>query len=162
MFDTNVFNRILDGVISFETLEGRVIAHATHVQRDELDNTKNAQRRAELAKVFDAVVAGSVPTESSVLGVSRLGEAKLSGERVIPTESAVYDVSKYGLAKYSADDALYPALKESLDRLNGQKPNNVHDALIAETSIKGGHVLVTDDVDLATVTKQYGVPSACR
>ena len=78
MFDTNVFNRILDGVISFETLEGRVIAHATHVQRDELDNTENAQRRAELAKVFDAVVAGSVPT--GILGAwgvaSGRGEAE--------------------------------------------------------------------------------------
>ena len=156
MFDTNVFNRILDGVISVQALEGQVVAYATHVQRDELDNTKNAQRRVELAQVFVAVVAGSVPTESLVLGVSRLGEAKLSGERVVPTESAVYSVSKYGLAKYSPEDTLYPALKESLDRLNGQNPNNVQDALIAETSIKGGHVLVTDDIDLATVTKQYG------
>jgi hypothetical protein len=156
MFDTNVFNRILDGVISVQTLEGRVVAYATHVQRDELDNTRNAQRRAKLATVSVDVVAGSLPTESSVLGVSRLGEAKLGGERVVLTESAVYRVSKYGSAKCSAEDASYPALKESLDRLNGQKPNNVHDALIAEASIRGGHVLVTDDVDLATVTKQYG------
>lgn len=156
MFDTNVFNRILDGVISVQTLEGRVVAYATHIQRDELSNTRNSHRRAELAQVFVDVVAGPVPTESLVLGVSRLGEAKLSGERVVPTESAVYGVSKYGLAKYGGEDTLYPALKESLDRLNGQKHNNVHDALIAETSIKGGHVLVTDDIDLATVTKRYG------
>ena len=34
--------------------------------------------------------------------------------------------------------------------------NNVQDALIAETSIKEGHLLVTDDTDLAAVTKEYG------
>jgi len=32
----------------------------------------------------------------------------------------------------------------------------VQDALIAETSIKGGYVLVTDDTDLIEVTKGYG------
>jgi len=156
MFDTNVFNRILDGVISVQALAGRVVAYATHIQRDELNNTMNSKRRAELAQVFVDVVAASVPTESLVLGVSRLGEAKLSGERVVPTESAVYGVSRYGSAKYGAEDSLYPALKESLDGVNRQKSNNVHDALIAETSIKGGHVLVTDDADLAAVTKRYG------
>ena len=34
--------------------------------------------------------------------------------------------------------------------------HNVQDALIAETSIKEGHLLVTDDTDLAAVTKEYG------
>ena len=28
--------------------------------------------------------------------------------------------------------------------------------LIAETSIKQGHILMTDDTDLAAVTKEYG------
>ena len=32
MFDTNVFNRILDGVIATEALTGHVVAHATHIQ----------------------------------------------------------------------------------------------------------------------------------
>jgi hypothetical protein len=32
MFDTNVFNRILDGVIAIEALTGHVVAHATHIQ----------------------------------------------------------------------------------------------------------------------------------
>jgi hypothetical protein len=156
MFDTNVFNRILDGVISLQTLTGRVEAYATHVQRDEINNTTNPARRAALARVFGEVVAASLPTESFVLDVSRLDEARLGGERVVPTESAIYGVSMYGQAKYSAEESLYSALKERLDSINGAKPNNVHDALIAETSIKRGHVLVTDDADLTAVTKEYG------
>jgi hypothetical protein len=155
MFDTNVFNRILDGVISLQTLTGRVVAHATHIQRDEINNTKNPDRRASLAQVFGDVVAESPPTDSFVLGVSRLGEARLGGERVVPTSSAVWDVSRWDQAKWGADDNVYSALKADLDRIKN-KPNNVHDALIAETSIKGRYVLVTDDTDLAAVTKKYG------
>jgi predicted nucleic acid-binding protein len=156
MFDTNVFNRILDGVIPISMLSGRVQAYATHIQRDELERTKNRERRAALASVFGQVLAGSLPTGSLVLGVSRLGEARLGGERVVHTASAVYGVSKYDQAKYSANDNLYAALKDRLDSLNGQRSNNVPDALIAETSIKEGHTLVTDDGDLALVTKEFG------
>lgn len=156
MFDTNVFNRVLDGVISLQTLTGRVVAYATHIQRDEINNTTNPDRRAALAQVFREVVTESLPTDSFVLDASRLDEARLGGERVVPTESAVYGVSRYGQAKYGAEDNLYTALKGRLDKINRNKPNNVQDALIAETSIKGGHVLVTDDTDLAAVTKQYG------
>jgi hypothetical protein len=156
MFDTNVFNRILDGVIPVTTLTGRVEAYATHIQRDELDRTKNPVRRAALAKVFGEVVAGALPTGSFVLGVSRLNEARLGGERIVPTASGVYGVSSYGQARYSANDDLYAAMRARLDTVNGQKANNVQDALIAETSIKEGHVLVTDDTDLALVTKEFG------
>lgn len=51
---------------------------------------------------------------------------------------------------------MYKALRKELDELNGGKANNVQDALIAETSIKRKLVLVTDDGDLATVTKKFG------
>ena len=152
MFDTNVFNRILDGVISLQTLTGRFVAYATHIQRDEINNTKNPERRAALTQVFGDVVTDSLPTDSFVLGVSRLGEARLGGERVVPTSSAVWNVSRWGEANWTADDNVYSALKAELDELNRNKPNNMQDALIAETSVKQGFVLVTDDPDLATVT----------
>lgn len=156
MFDTNVFNRILDRVISIEALIGRVVAHATHIQRDEINNTKNCERRAALARVFGDVVTASTPTDSFVLDVSRLGEARLGGEQMVPTTSAVWDVSRWDQASWGADDNLYSTLKSELDTLNRRKDNNVQDALIAETSVKEGFVLVTDDGDLATVTKKYG------
>jgi hypothetical protein len=37
MFDTNVFNRILDSVIATEALTGHVVAHATHIQLNEIN-----------------------------------------------------------------------------------------------------------------------------
>lgn len=156
MFDTNVFNRILDGIVPVDALAGHVEVFATHIQLDELNRTKNQDRRAALGAVFGAVVTEAVPTESFALDVSRLGQARLGSERLVPTASAVYGVSRYGQASYSADANLYSALKTRLDSLNGAKPNNLQDALIAETSIKAGHLLVTDDTDLAVVAKEYG------
>ena len=155
MFDTNVFNRILDGVISVDALSGRVNAHATHVQRDEIAKTKNDTRRNALQTVFSSVTDRTVPTASLVLGVSRVGEARLGGGHVVPTSSAVWDVSTFGQAKWTANDNLYSPIKADLDALNGGKGNNIQDALIAETAIKDGYILVTEDRDLAVVTKKY-------
>jgi hypothetical protein len=156
MFDTRAFNLMLDGSVPISALNGRVSAYATHIQRDEINNTKNPERRAALLQVFNAVVAESVPTDSLVLGVSRVGAARLGGNRVVPTASAVWDVSRWDQATWGADDNVYSTLKSDLDKLNKSKRNNVQDALIAETSIKGQYVLITDDEDLVEVTKKYG------
>ena len=156
MFDTRAFNLILDKSFPLENLKDHVTAYATHIQRDEISNTKNPERRLALLQIFKNVVSQSVPTESLVLGVSRLGEARLGGERIVPTESAVWDVSRWDEAKWPSSDNLYTPIKTSLDARNKGKRNNVQDALIAETSIKGGYILVTDDTDLVEVTKEYG------
>lgn len=155
MFDTNVFNRILDGVVPIDALSGRVNAHATHIQRDEIARTKNEARRKALETVFGTVTGASVPTASLVVGVSRIGEARLGGERIVPTNSAVWDVSAWDQAKWSANDNIYTPIKADLDALNKGKKNNVEDALIAETAIKDGYALVTDDEHLAAVAKKY-------
>jgi len=155
MFDTNVFNRILDAVVPIDALSGRVNAHATHIQRDEIARTKDEARRKALETVFGSVTGPGVPTASLVLGVSRIGEARLGGERIVPTNSAVWDVSAWDQAKWSTNDNLYVPVKADLDALNGGKKNNIEDALIAETAIKDGYVLVTDDEDLAAITKKY-------
>ena len=91
-----------------------------------------------------------------VVGVSRVGAARVGGGRVVPTESMVWGVSRWGEAKWTGNDNLYTPIKADLDALNKSKRNNVQDALIAETSIKGGYVLVTDDTHLIEVTKRYG------
>lgn len=152
MFDTNVFNHVLDGMAELGRFVGRAKFYATHVQIDELKNTSNDARRAALLKVFEEITNIRVATESFVLGSSRLGEAKLGGEQPITTESAVWGVSKWGKCKWTASDNLYEPIKLELDRLNQSKPNNVQDSLIAETSIKNGFTLVTHDRDLFLVT----------
>src|SRR5258706_787597 len=150
MCDTNVFNRILDGAIAPESLRGPLFA--THIQRDEIGNTKDLGRRTALMAVFAEIVEPGVPTASFVLDESRLDEACLSSA-VVSTTSAAWDVSRWNQARWTDGESFCQAMKSELDKLNRSKPNNIRDALIAETSIRRSHILVTDDSDLASVTR---------
>lgn len=153
-FDTNIFNAILDGSLDIGQFKG--LAYITHIQHDELQNTKDPTRKHALLKIFDEVVTdeSSIDTESFVLDVSRLNMAKLGGRR-LPTESAIWDVSRYGQAKWTPEDSIYQAIKDRLDSFK-KKQNNIQDALIAETAIKNGLALVTNDQNLCTVAKEFG------
>ena len=156
MFDTNVFDCILDGGISLESLMTDVVPYATHVQRDEINNIPEhkIERREALAALFVQVVS-EAPTDSFAVGTSRIGEAHVGGDRVVPTESAAWGVSKWGQAKWTAANNLCVPIRAALDRIK-LKPNNIKDALIAETAIKRGYILVTEDEDLAMVVKSVG------
>ena len=48
MFDTNVFNRILDGVIAIEALPGHVVSHATHIQINEINKGRGIEVSDEI------------------------------------------------------------------------------------------------------------------
>ena len=134
IFDTNIFNHILDGEIPVETFGDQVNACATHIQRDEINNTQNDERREALANTFTDVIPNI--------------------ENIVSTGSAVWGVSKWGQSKWTGDD-LYMTLKLALDK-EKRKKNNIQDALIADTAIKGKYVLVTDDGPLKRVAEQHG------
>jgi predicted nucleic acid-binding protein len=119
MLDTNIFNKVLDGQVCIDIFSKSSI-YVTHIQHDELKATNNVLRRKQL------------------LGIFHLIEKKK-----IDTESAVFDVSRFDEAKFS-DDSLYEQIKKELDAVK-KKPNNIQDALIAETSIKNNLILITTD-----------------
>jgi predicted nucleic acid-binding protein len=136
MLDTNVFNAVRDGAISVEELRSLSL-FATHVQDDELRNTKNSERREKLLAVFKDI-----------------------GPDRIPTRSAVYDVSNYCEARYSDEDGVFEKMLARLKELDRKKPrywaNQSRDVLTAETAIKEGLTLVTDDANLRLVTTEFG------
>lgn len=76
-------------------------------------------------------------------------------KEVAPTESAVIGVSRIGQSKIS-DGNLHIMLKADLDLLNGGRRSNIIDALIAEIAIKNGFTLLTADYHLQDVAKQNG------
>jgi predicted nucleic acid-binding protein len=135
MFDTNIFNHIIDRSISIDKLdETHGPVYVTHIQYDELQNTKDMKRKEKLQCIFTNIVE--------------------TGDSLM-TESAVYDVSRYDAARYSGQDGIYSAIRGRLDELN-TKPNNIQDALIAETAIMNDLLFVTDDQYLLTVTNEFG------
>ncbi len=131
MFDTVIFNRIVDGFLDVSVLMGKVDVYVTHIQRDELNSTSNAKRRELLQKTFHEVSAETVPTES-----------------------AVFDVSRFDEARFGTEDGLYLKIKVALDAKK-LKQNNIQDALIAETAIVNGFTLVTDDRQLAEIVQTH-------
>ena len=135
--DTCVLNKLVDGLIGPEELPGDGSFVASHVQIDEINKTKNEERRARLFLKFATVIEDLVPTESAVIGVSRIGHAKIG------------------------DANLYERLKEGLDKLNQGKKSNIIDALIAEVAIKNDFVLLTADYHLQEVAQKHGCSVIC-
>lgn len=134
IFDTNIFNHILDGNIDLRALEAVNPCYTTHIQNDELQATKDVHRRSQLLAIFMMMPQDQIPTESFVLDHSALDMAKLGGSN------------------------LYSDIKAKLDELNGGRSSNIKDALIAETAIMNGCTLVTDDSDLYKVVTEYQSP----
>ena len=129
--DTNIFNKLLDGVISIDDLPRDSEFFASHIQIDEINNTTDKERRARLLLSFEGL------------------ETKF-----LQTESMVWDVSRWDQSKW--DGTAYEKLKSDLDALNKSKANNPHDALIAEVALLNGHTLLTADRHLADVFQRHG------
>lgn len=132
VIDTNIINRLIDGSLSTDDFPADAELVATHVQSDELNKTRDEERRAKLFLRFSTTVDAVIPTESFVIGASRMGYGKFG------------------------DGSLYGKLKTELDSLNKGKANNAQDASIAEVAIANGYTLLTADCHLAEVAKKYG------
>ncbi len=130
--DTNIFNKLVDGLLRIEDLPSNGSYLATHIQIDEINNTKDTERRARLFLMFAEM-----------------------RPQVVPTESFVWDVSRWDQGKWS-DGVLFEKLKQDLDALNKSKSNNARDILIAEVAIANGYTLLTADRDLAAVAEKHG------
>lgn len=132
MFDTNIFNEILDHKIDIASITNASL-YVTHIQLNEIQATKNEERRNLLLQVFHEV-----------------------DKETITTESAVWDVSEWGNAKWGSENNLYQPIMKRLGELNKKKKNNTQDALIAETAIVNTQILVTNDIDLQYVISEFG------
>ncbi|HQS57832.1 MAG TPA: hypothetical protein PLU16_03665 [Gallionellaceae bacterium] len=130
--DTNIFNKLVDETITFDDLPSNGQFIATHIQIDEINNTKNSERRALLFLMF----------------------AELR-PKIVPTESFVWDVSRWDCGKWG-DGVLFEILKQDLDSRNHTKSNNAQDVLIAEVAIVNDFTLITSDRHLAQVVENQG------
>lgn len=138
MLDTNIFDKILEEEIDINSFPSTYEFYVTHIQKDEIeamDKPEKQDKRKKLLDFFKESRQEIIPTESFILGTSRLGQAKLSK---VPTESAVYGVSRYGEAKYTLKNNLIEEIRKG-------NLEHTEDALIGETAIKNNMILVTND-----------------
>jgi hypothetical protein len=134
MLDTTEFNAVAKGYVDVSSYAGMRL-FATHVQLDELNNTRSEEMRAQLLAVFNEVAPEKLLTESGFWGVSNWGECK-----------------------WSARDGISIKMLARLGELDGEEryPNQHRDILIVETAIKNGLTLISGDRNLRDVTAEFG------
>ena len=131
MLDTSLFNKLLDGVFPIDRLPRDASYCITHIQRDELNATPEKPRRFELIALLENMKPASVMTESGVAGLSIVGEFRTS------------------------EAITYEAVLAEMNRLKPKK-NHRSDALIAETALLSGHILISADRTLCTAMEHLG------
>lgn len=128
MFDTNIFDAVLEGRIEISQLPKTVDYFVTHIQLDEIEainKLEKMERKKQLLKLFKEIKQEEVATESFVLDVSRLNQAKLG------------------------NGALFEELRQG-------NLESINDALIGETAIKNNLILVTNDDKFLKKVKALG------
>lgn len=117
MFDNDILNKIVEGHLDLNKIKNsnKFEFYATHIQTDQASKCPDKEKRAMLTLNLTKLSPIIIPTESGIFGISRLGEFKFSGK-----DSKIEDL---------------------------RQGNNRHtpDALIGETAIKNGILLVTND-----------------
>lgn len=139
MLDTNVFNHLIEGRIAMSSLPSEFSIFVTHIQKDEIDNNwepkteDDAEKKAQVLEQFKMLPDAMLPTESTILGVSVLGESKLGkGEN-------------------------YKKIFEFLMAIDPKRIDaNQADALIGEVALNVGLELITGDRNLKHIVEQLG------
>jgi hypothetical protein len=137
MLDTNLFNRLLD-CPALDSRLGEYVLVATHVQKRELMANGTKSRRRKLLQIFQKRIECTLPTESSVWGITEWGESKWGSTSLFKTMLNQLSV---------------------LDKRAGKKSkiaNMQRDILIAETAILNRLKLLTCDKNLVLVTRLHG------
>lgn len=119
MFDTNVFNHLVEGRIDPAAIPKCWTIFVTQIQHDEISRTPNSVKREQLLRMVERVE--KILTESGVWGISVWGSGKWSDGK---------DINAF------------------LINLKGNVVSTKSDALIGETALKNNLVLVTNDADL--------------
>ena len=135
MFDANIFDMVVAHPESVEMLRKCVDVYVTHVQSNQIDDTKSSH-----------------PEKWEKLNWARLQVvsegSQSSGERVVPTKSSAWDITEWNGGEWTSDDNLiYQFTGPISPNKTNPKPykRKITDALIAETAIKNGFTLVTED-----------------
>ena len=138
MFDTTVFNHILNGKIEMLLVEeGQGEFYATPIQETELRDTPNEERREALLRCFKTVSDETVPSISTYdMPGAGYDQGAYSGGKLTELYNAIQDVHKEG-------------------EMSGAKDSN-----IAAVAIFNDLTLVTDDRDLQ-VAMETTHPGSC-
>jgi rRNA-processing protein FCF1 len=138
MFDTNVFNRIVDSDIDVTSLPASCEYYVTSLQHSELRKTQNLSRRKRLLSAFCELVWKRNTAESDI-------------------KSTPWGVP-WG-SPWNSGTGIYDEIRRRLDQnpQSKSKRGNKFDALIIEVCREEGFTLVSEDLAVREVARDYGV-----
>jgi predicted nucleic acid-binding protein len=82
ILDSNVFDDLVNGKLDSKIVESKDV-YITHIQVDELNECTDKEKRARLFNSLTEIQPHKVPTESFVIGTSRIGSAKIGDGNLI-------------------------------------------------------------------------------
>lgn len=138
MFDTNVFNEILDGCIEIKKIHSLGHLFVTSIQELEILKTKREVRKQALQEIFKSIDSDHITPVTKVWGVFPWGKGPWGGE----------------------EGELYPLLMERMKIAAPKGRGNQNDAIIAETSITHNCILITNDNALKSVINSMFIGKA--
>ena len=174
IFDTNVFDELLNSKIDLESLPINFKYYITHIQEDEVESMGDDKKgkKDQLLSILNKFSGKLIPTEANVLGVSQFGACKLGNGVKIPTEAAVWGVSKWGQCKWGGgvkiptetfvldvsrlDNEAKLGKGTYFELLQDGNQRHIEDALIGETAIVNNLTLVSNDEAFKNRVKKLG------
>ncbi|MCJ2102009.1 hypothetical protein [Methylobacterium sp. E-046] len=138
MLDTNVFSRVCDGMLPLLNKTGRRFL-VTRVQADECRATCDPVRRAGLLQAIEEIAPELCQAASFCLDI----------------EGAGFDQAEVG-DDTNQFDAMLTRLKVLDPKPPRKDKNQIRDIVIAETALKLGATLVSDDVALRAIMTEFG------
>lgn len=83
IFDSNVFDDLTSGKLELESIEKNHEIYITHIQVDEINECSDKEKRARLFNSITEIRPEKTPTESFIIGTSRIGSAKIGDGNLI-------------------------------------------------------------------------------
>lgn len=144
ILDTNVFNHLLEGKIALSSFAGRRLL-VTGIQVDELSNTPDVIKRAELLAQFEVINPTPILASSFAWGIEGAG-----------WDQACWNDGSNNFEKMRARLCELDSQQKNKKRKRGLQLNQERDILIAETAIKNNAILVSGDHNLRQVVSEFG------
>jgi len=84
IFDSNVFDDLIKGKLDLEIIKNISLEnYITHIQVDEINECPDKEKRAKLFNFMTEIRPEKIPTESFIIGTSRIGYAKIGDGNLI-------------------------------------------------------------------------------
>ena len=133
VLDTNIFNRVVEGILAVTDLPSDGVFCASEVQINEIGKTTDPVKRTQLEDTFQKI-----------------------GPRISVRKTTPWDYDGWGTGEWSQEGKYFNKILSKLQSVHKKDKfeSDVRDALIGEISITENCILISTDKDLVAAVKE--------